>query len=45
MSPVAEDAAEVLASLSADDTTRLARQLAAIEARLAGFGAPAPSDR
>ena len=35
-SPVAQDAADVLASLSADETARLARQLAAIEARLGG---------
>jgi len=35
-SPVAEDAADVLASLSADETARLDRQLAAIESRLSG---------
>jgi hypothetical protein len=40
-SPVAEDAADVLASLSADETARLARQLVAIESRLTGFGPPA----
>lgn len=35
-SPVAEDASDVLASLSADETARLDRQLAAIESRLSG---------
>jgi len=34
-SPISEDAATVLAGLSADETARLARQLATIEARLA----------
>jgi hypothetical protein len=36
-SPLAEDAADALAALSADEMARLARQLAAIEARLPGF--------
>jgi hypothetical protein len=40
-SPVVEDATDALAALSADETARLARQLAAIEARLPGFGSPA----
>jgi hypothetical protein len=35
-SPVVEDASDVLASLSADETARLDRQLAAIESRLSG---------
>jgi hypothetical protein len=33
-SPIAEDANDVLTSLNADETARLARQLAAIESRL-----------
>jgi hypothetical protein len=36
-SPVAEDAAAVLSSVSADETARLERQLAVIESRLAGL--------
>jgi hypothetical protein len=40
-SPVAEDAAGVLASLSADETARLERQLAAIESRLSQLPSPA----
>jgi hypothetical protein len=40
-SPVAEDASDVLASLNADETARLARQLAAIESRLSAFRSPA----
>ena len=39
-SPVAEDAARALASLSADEMARLARQLAAIEARLPDSASP-----
>lgn len=38
---VAQDAAVVLASLSADEAARLARQLLAIETRLADSGSPA----
>lgn len=40
LSPVVEDAALVLASMSADESARLARQLAAIEARLPGSSLP-----
>jgi hypothetical protein len=40
-SPIVEDASDALASLNADETARLARQLAAIEARLSEFGSPA----
>jgi hypothetical protein len=36
-----EDAAHLLASLSAEEIARLARQLAAIEPRLQGFVSPA----
>jgi hypothetical protein len=39
-STIAEDAADTLAALSAEETARLARQLAAIEGRLAGFRPP-----
>ena len=39
-SPVAEDAADVLASLSADEAARLERQLAVIESRLSGLASP-----
>jgi hypothetical protein len=39
-SPIAEDAADVLASLSADDRARLERQLAAIESRLSRLTPP-----
>ena len=40
-SPVAEDASEVLRSLSAAETARLSGQLVAIESRLSGFAPPA----
>lgn len=41
--PLAEDAGEVLGSLSPAEITRLKGQLAAIESRLSGFAAPAAS--
>jgi hypothetical protein len=40
-SHVAQDAAEVLGSLSPDETARLRRQLAVIESRLSQFPSPA----
>jgi len=40
-SPVAEDAPDSFASVSPDEAVRLARQLAAIEARLPGFSSVA----
>ena len=40
LSPVAEDAADVLDSLSAAETARQTRQLATIEARLGGSTSP-----
>ena len=39
---IEQDAGEVLSSLTGEEASRLARQLAAIEARLPGF-APAAS--
>jgi hypothetical protein len=44
-SPIAEDAATVLAALSPDETARLRRQLATIEARLPGSSQRRPNER